>query len=307
MPELLTTLGISHSIEKLIREAEDEIILVTPYIKLSRNLYERLKQASSRGIEVSIVYGKSDLDKKQSDLLAELENLNLFYLDKLHAKCYLNENRLIIGSMNMHEYSERENSELGVEFNKSDDELIINEALLEIKSFVQNAVLKKKSSRTDKVGFVSNVLNIGSTFHRELQKYLNSVFNRELFKIKTQTGWNRDHEYLEGENILSGLNVEIDDRLVFEFKFEPEIVQKLSACTRITDHKFVKNNLRIFYSETSMRITVYKSIKIRDNWLNLPNDEKFKYYKETIEILVSSFRDEIAEKGYKKMDRIIKI
>jgi len=307
MPELLTTLGISHSIEKLIREAEDEIILVTPYIKLSKNLYERLKQASSRGIEVTIVYGKSDLDKKQSDLLAELENLNLFYLDKLHAKCYLNENRLIIGSMNMHEYSERENSELGVEFNKSDDEQIINEALLEIKSFVQNAVLKKKSSRTDKVGFVSNVLNIGSTFHRELQKYLNSVFNRELFKIKTQTGWNRDHEYLEAENILSGLDVEIDDRLVFEFKFEPEVVQKLSSCKRITDHKFVKNNLRIFYSETSMRITVYKSIKIRDNWFNLPNDEKFKYYKETIEILVSGFRDEIAEKGYKKMERIVKI
>ena len=44
----------------------------------------------------------------------ELKHLGLYFCENLHAKCYFNENLMVITSMNLHEFSQTNNREMGV-------------------------------------------------------------------------------------------------------------------------------------------------------------------------------------------------
>lgn len=114
MAEFLTTSGTSHWVENIIIDSEKQLILISPYLKLSKTFYERLLDASHRGVKIIFIYGKDELKPEEKKSLLNLKNLDLYYFENLHAKCYLNENYMIITSMNMHEFSEKNNREMGV-------------------------------------------------------------------------------------------------------------------------------------------------------------------------------------------------
>jgi HKD family nuclease len=111
MAEFLTTSGTSHHIENIIMEARQKLFLVSPYLKLSKTLHERLKDASDKGVKIKIIYGKDELKPNESSSLAKLKNVELYYFENLHAKCYFNEIKMVITSMNMYEFSEKTNRE----------------------------------------------------------------------------------------------------------------------------------------------------------------------------------------------------
>jgi len=67
MAEFLTTSGTSHHIENIIMEAKQKLLLVSPYLKLSKTLHERLKDASERGVKIKIIYGKDELKPNESN------------------------------------------------------------------------------------------------------------------------------------------------------------------------------------------------------------------------------------------------
>ena len=110
----LTTSGVAAELEQLTRDARRQLVLVTPYLKLSTNFADRLADADARGVEITLVYGKDELAPAQRKTLEVLGHLTLHYYEHLHAKCYYNESRLIISSMNLYEYSEKNNREMGV-------------------------------------------------------------------------------------------------------------------------------------------------------------------------------------------------
>lgn len=114
MAEFLTTNGTSYNIENIIIEAKNRLVLISPYLQLSKTFYERLKDATNRNVKVTIVYGKDELKPNEKNSLAELKNVELKYFQNLHAKCYLNESKMVITSMNMYEFSEKTNREMGV-------------------------------------------------------------------------------------------------------------------------------------------------------------------------------------------------
>lgn len=139
MPKFLTTTGVSHEIENIIKGAKSKLALVSPYLKLSQNFFERLRDADKRDVKILIVYGKEELNLDQKLQLAELQNLELYFCANLHAKCYLNESSCVITSMNMYEFSEKNNREIGVLFSRTDDQEIFNETAQEIKSIIGNS------------------------------------------------------------------------------------------------------------------------------------------------------------------------
>ncbi|MBB6460466.1 phospholipase D family protein [Flammeovirga kamogawensis] len=139
MAEFLTTQGISFHLENLILNAQKKLVLVSPYLQTSKTLYERLKDSTSRGVQVKIIYGKDELKPNQRNSLAELENLELYYFENLHAKCYFNEWHMIITSMNMYEFSEKNNREMGVLIDRKLDTELFNKAVNETLSIVQSA------------------------------------------------------------------------------------------------------------------------------------------------------------------------
>lgn len=121
MAEFLTTRGISHHIEDLIIKCKTKLVLVSPYLKLSQLFYQRLKDAATRGVRITIVYGKKELKPEEEGRLAELQNIQVYYFKDLHAKCYFNETKMVITSMNMYEFSEINNREMGVLIDRATD------------------------------------------------------------------------------------------------------------------------------------------------------------------------------------------
>ena len=139
MAEFLTTTGISHHIENIIVEAKSKLVLVSPYLKIHKTFYERLKDVSNRGVKIIIIYGKDELKPNERNSLAELKNIELHYFQNLHAKCYFNEKKMVISSMNMHEFSEKNNREMGVLIDKSIDKDIFQKAVDETLSILKSS------------------------------------------------------------------------------------------------------------------------------------------------------------------------
>lgn len=140
MAKFLTTSGVSYRIEDIIRNAKKSVVLVSPYLQFSKNFYERLKDAESHKVDITIIFGKNELNQKETDLLSELNKLKLYFSENLHAKCYFNESEMVITSMNMYEYSEKNNREMGVFITKSQDSDLFEEAHKETLSIINSAV-----------------------------------------------------------------------------------------------------------------------------------------------------------------------
>lgn len=143
MAKFLTTKGNSYFIEQLIIDAQSELVLVTPFLKLSETLFQRLTDADAEGIRMMLIYGKSELNYDEKEKLFSLENIQILFCKNLHAKCYHNGISMVISSMNLYEFSEQNNREMGIYINKEDDNEIFIEALKEIKSIKNASTLEK--------------------------------------------------------------------------------------------------------------------------------------------------------------------
>jgi hypothetical protein len=139
MAEFLTTSGTSHNIETIIIDAKTKLILVSPYLQISKTLQERLKDASNRNVKIIIIYGKDELKFNEKNSLSELKNLELYFSGNLHAKCYFNETKMVITSMNMYEFSEKNNREMGVLIDRNFDKELFKKAENETLSIIQSA------------------------------------------------------------------------------------------------------------------------------------------------------------------------
>jgi len=93
---------ISGSIFTLLDESDEKVILVSPYMNISKwyKLINKLKKLKSRNIDLEI-YVRDDPDN--SVTYRDLDRLGLSYLKihNLHTKLYLNEKQGILTSMNL--------------------------------------------------------------------------------------------------------------------------------------------------------------------------------------------------------------
>jgi len=137
--EFLTTKGTSNQLEQIIMNANEKLVLVSPYLSISKYLLERLQGADRRGVEITLIYGKERHKPEEMQKLQDLQRLSLYYHEELHAKCFYNENDLIITSMNLHQFSEKANREMGVLVKRGEDNNLYNEAIKEVQSILESA------------------------------------------------------------------------------------------------------------------------------------------------------------------------
>ena len=174
MAEFLTTNGTSYNIENIIIEAKNKLVLVSPYLQISKTFYERLKDASNRNVKIKIIYGKDELKPNEKNSLAELKNVELFYFQNLHAKCYFNENKMVITSMNMYEFSEKTNREMGVLIDRINDKELFDKAIAETLSILQSAEpiqLNKSERQISYQGKTSENSQAKSKYQKQLRGY----------------------------------------------------------------------------------------------------------------------------------------
>jgi len=122
------------ALKDLIRNADKTLILISPYLKLSNDFKELLKYRNSKDKITTVVFGKQELNPDEMKFLQELRFVILKYNENLHSKCYVNDNKMIITSLNLYEFSMANNKEMGVLIDKNDscDSELYNEAFGEV-------------------------------------------------------------------------------------------------------------------------------------------------------------------------------
>lgn len=121
MAKFYTGNELNTAIESLFENAEEQLILISPYIKLHDRFVSVLKtKKDNPKFKITIVFGKNDEDYSKSlrsedfSFFKEFPNVEIKYEKRLHAKYYANESKAIITSMNLYSYSQDNNIEAGV-------------------------------------------------------------------------------------------------------------------------------------------------------------------------------------------------
>ena len=163
--ELLETTAQSYEIEKIINSSEDYTIIVSPYLKINNRLKPKLSECFKRNNKNLILYREDDEKKEEKKWLNNFSNVSLVKIKNLHAKCYLNEKTALITSMNLYDYSQINNHEIGVKF----------------------SIDKNKQEMLQLLGFINNILmtenpNFNFSYFQSRQVYTMGELYAELIK-----------------------------------------------------------------------------------------------------------------------------
>lgn len=141
MAKYLRTSSITAELENLIRDAKKVLYIISPYLKLSDNVKELLNDKEREKVDVRIIFGKQELAPAEMSYLENLKYVRLYFSKNLHAKCYLNENKMIIASMNLYEFSQQNNREMGILIDTAldEDKVVYEDALKDIDSIIHNS------------------------------------------------------------------------------------------------------------------------------------------------------------------------
>jgi hypothetical protein len=121
MATFLTQKDLEEKITDIIFNAKDKLLIFSPYIKLD-DYFTRLfsNHIKNPEVHIIIVFGKNEdnkgksLRKEDFEFFRQFPKISIFYLKDLHAKYYANESEGVITSINLHDYSFRNNIEFGV-------------------------------------------------------------------------------------------------------------------------------------------------------------------------------------------------
>lgn len=121
MAKFLDTTGVSYHLQQLINKANEKLVLISPFLKINDRIKQSLEDKNRLKIDIRVVYGKNDLQPEENNWLKSMTSIRSSFCKDLHAKCYLNENEAIITSMNLYEFSQVNNNEMGIYIEKSND------------------------------------------------------------------------------------------------------------------------------------------------------------------------------------------
>jgi len=137
MAKFLNTSATNYFLEEMIKEAKDRLILISPFLRLNDRVKELLADKNRLKIDVRIVYGKSELQPEEIGWLNTLSYVRTSFCRNLHAKCYLNEELCIVTSLNLYEFSQVNNNEMGVLIRRSEDSELYRDAYEECQRIIR--------------------------------------------------------------------------------------------------------------------------------------------------------------------------
>ncbi len=139
MAKFLNSSGISYHLENLIKNANRSLFLISPYLKFNTRIKQLLDDKNRLRLDIRIIYGKVDLQTDESKWLKSMDSIKVLFCKNLHAKCYINENEAIITSMNLYDFSQQENNEMGIYVTKTDDPELYEEINREVISLIRTS------------------------------------------------------------------------------------------------------------------------------------------------------------------------
>ena len=137
MTKFLATSGTSYHLEELIKSSSERLILISPYLKINERIKQLLEDKNRLKIDVRIVYGKNELQPEEINWLSGLEFVRTSFCQNLHAKCYMNENQCIVTSLNLYEFSQVNNNEMGILIDRDSDAPVYKDAYEEAQRIIR--------------------------------------------------------------------------------------------------------------------------------------------------------------------------
>jgi len=143
MAQFLSTIQIIAEIENIIKKADEKLILISPFLKLAPRFEKQLLRRNKKGKETIIICKKHEPNCEEiKKLQKKFEFLKIMYLEDIHAKCYLNDNKVIITSLNLY---------------KTDDKTKVIFEKDKIKASYEMGVLIDMNNQEDKVLFENTI------------------------------------------------------------------------------------------------------------------------------------------------------
>lgn len=137
MAKFLNTSAANYYLEELIKQARERLIIISPFLKFNDRIKELLVDKDRMKIDVRIVYGKNELAPSEINWLRSLEFLRTSFCQNLHAKCYMSEQAAIITSMNLYDFSQVNNNEMGVFIRREEEPELFRETFEEAQRLIR--------------------------------------------------------------------------------------------------------------------------------------------------------------------------
>ncbi len=192
-------------LEELIKNAEDRLILISPFLKLNDKIKELLEDKNRLKIDIRIIYGKSELHPDEMNWLKELSFVRTSFCKNLHAKCYINESSCIITSLNLYEFSQVNNNEMGIFIDRDTDNEIYKDTYNEAQRIIR--ISDEVRISLDKIDdeVIKSKDEIIKLSTSKLAKK-NKVKTPELLELFTKKGY---LSFINQEHVLTKLGIEI--------------------------------------------------------------------------------------------------
>jgi hypothetical protein len=307
MALFLNTQKLNHWIPILIGQAKTELILIVPYIQTSENIFNSLQTADNNGIEIILVYRENKLSKLEKEKLLSLTNISLLHHPNIHCKCYFNGDLLILGSMNLYEYSEKNNREMGVLFFNSDlnyddeynqllsdpfesfdEDKIFTDAIYEIREIVNSSSLEKASERAKSNSFDFTIIKSDEELELERCKKFNQYFLNKKFKIfeESEGVW-----FSKCNNYFDNVDVVVEDRrFAVKFNLSEIKLRNIFSEWHKTYDEFEFKGFKYYWNDYDSNVLMYRDRNY--DWDTLKENDilYYKKIKEGIDLIVNKYR-----------------
>jgi phosphatidylserine/phosphatidylglycerophosphate/cardiolipin synthase-like enzyme len=143
MVNFLKTNELSVEIENLISDTKDRLYLISPYFAMSPMLKRAIQRLDSTNAQIYVICRKEEkltINPGDLEFLQQLRFKNILALEFLHAKCYMNERKAIVTSLNLLDISQQRNWEMGFIIDNEIDAPIFDK----IKKYVDDILIESR-------------------------------------------------------------------------------------------------------------------------------------------------------------------
>ncbi len=263
--KFIAPLEIASKIMTLIVEAEKELILVSPYVKI--NDWDKMKKSLSKAVNNGVTITFIARQNTNDDLtLLKALNINPILIEDLHAKVYINDKYAIVTSQNITQYSDINSIDVGYQ---TEDE----KERLELLDFVNKYLLINFKSKQNSFIIIDKRDFDSKTQLKEYEiDKIYQTFNRKY----KRTSFTMTSSYVFSADLLPFADVMLDKWLTIKIDKTrtdcDKILEKLESINHnlIYDYKiyFQNTHKTHYYIDfvTSERTTIDKLI---DDYLNI--------------------------------------
>jgi phosphatidylserine/phosphatidylglycerophosphate/cardiolipin synthase-like enzyme len=169
MAKFLNTSGVTFYLEELIKRTKDKLILVSPYLQFNDRIKEHIQNLNIQKKDIRIIYRENKLHPDENNWLANQIGVRTSICKSLHAKCYINDNEAIITSMNLYEFSQLNNNEMGIHITKEADPELYKDTFDEVQRLLTiseefRVTVQKIDSRNGTTKAVKELSNNGKGY-----------------------------------------------------------------------------------------------------------------------------------------------